>query len=463
MTSMNRFLITTLAEYQTKFWVRVGLQLQVLGHPVAFLSFDDRSSEMLVAHQFKVYSATKIPPPPDRELESIFKRFSVSQINYWLSHESFAFGNHDSRSKRRKLANYLLIASNACEDWAADGRTIVIQELGGFLSVVGSYFAARHHQLDNWFIEPSFFRGRMFFLRNDFAALKVPDDYEGRIPELMKQYLDSTLKRRELAIPRKDSHHYNPAWKKIVNFKNMQRLLQKVFDKYALGKKQEFHYIGHHLRTHARMLWSSYRLRKLYTPLSEVSKFVYYPLHVPGDVALTLRTPHLLDQLTLIDLVCRSVPASHCVAVKEHPAMIGAVDADRLRGLLHRYDNLFLLPPTTNNYEVFRKSDGIVSINSKSGAEAALLGKPVLVLGDAFYGTSPLVIRLDRIQDLPNALSTLLTRSGTPSNRYQIDRYFAAVWQRSFPGELYVPDPDNVQQFTNSLLEAVSTDLSADQ
>lgn len=55
---MNRFLITTLAEYQTHFWLTVGLKLRELDRQVAFLSFDDRSTELLEAAGFKVFSAT---------------------------------------------------------------------------------------------------------------------------------------------------------------------------------------------------------------------------------------------------------------------------------------------------------------------------------------------------------------------------------------------------------------------
>ena len=452
-----RFLITTLAEYQTVFWLKVGLELKGLGHDAAFLSFDDRSSEMLAARGLKVYSATQASSPPEGELDAALQRFGVTQLNHWLSHERFAFGITDSLAQRRKLGATLLAADAACRDWGGGGRTAMVQELGGFLSVVGSYFAARHNDMDNWFIEPSFFRGRMFFLRNDFAAPKVLDDHQGPTPESMRQYLDDTLRKSAIVIPQKDRHQYTTARRKIINLRNARRLVEKLADKYIHGKRQEFGHIGSHVCTHARMLWSSIRLSGQYTPIEQADQFVYYPLHVPGDMALTLRSPHLLDQLALIDLLCRSVPVSHKVGVKEHPAMVGAVDAKRLRELLRCYDNLFLLPPTTNNYEVLRKADGVISINSKSGAEAALLGKPVLVLGDAFYRPSPLVRRLDRLQDLPEALSMLVEGPVVRPGRDAIERYFAAVWDKSLPGELYVADADNVRRFTQSLLQSITS------
>lgn len=453
---MKRLLITTLAEYQTIFWLAVGKHLRALGHPVAFLSFDDRSSDMLVTHDFKVYSAVPRTQSADNNHEAIFQQFGVTHLNHWLSHERFAFGITNTPSQLRRFSEILNIADAACRDWGSNGDVVLIQELGGFLSVVGSYFAARRNNIDNWFIEPSFFRGRMFFLRNHFSALKVSDSYTGIIPDDVLNYLNETLQKGTIVIPKKDSHQYTTAFKKIINFRNARRLFQKLIDKYIHQKKQEFGHIGSYVLTHMRMLWSSYKLRSQYSDIGDGGNFIYYPLHVPGDMALTLRSPHLLDQLSLIDILCRSVPVSHKIAIKEHPAMIGAVDCRRLRELLRRYDNLHLLSPSINNYEVIRKAAAVVSINSKSGAEAALLGKPVLVLGDAFYGASPLVHKLNNIQDLPSALSTLLNQSQKKITREMIERYFAAVWFHSCPGELYVDDPDNVRIFSQSLIEAIT-------
>jgi hypothetical protein len=453
-----RPLITTLAEYQTRFWLPVGLKLRAEGREVAFLSFDDRSTEMLTAAGLQVFCGTQVEGVPrgdDPAVAALFERFGIDDLNFWLAHERFAFGLRDSVAMRRKLAATLLAADRVCAKWSRGGGAVMVQELGGFLSVVGSFFAARHHGLDNWFIEPSFFRGRMFFLKNRFSAIEIScGDSERGVPVEVERYLDETLASGAIVVPIKDRHQYTTARKKIVNWRNARRLMGKLADKHLLGKKQEFGYIGSHVRAHARMLLNSHRLRDHYTPLERLGPFVYYPLHVPGDMALTLRSPHLLDQLALIDYLCRSVPASHQIAIKEHPAMVGAVDASRLMELLSRYDNLALLPPTINNYKVLRSADAVVSVNSKSGAEAGLLGKPVLVLGDAFYRDAPFSTPVERLQDLSVELANALSSRRAKAPDRDTRRYFADVWDQTFPGELYVDDPDNVERFVVSLLKA---------
>ena len=454
MTS-PRLLITTLAEYQTDFWHAVGLSLRRRGHEPAFLSFDDRSTERLLADNFRVFPGIdeETRKAPAAALTDIFDRFGVHDLNYWLTHERFAFGLSDDAAMRAKLAGALVAGERACQELASEGPVELVQELGGFLSVVGSYFAARSLGLHNWFIEPSFFRGRLFFLKNSFGAMAIPHDRNVVLPEV-ERYLSETIESQSIVIPLKDRHQYTSARKKIINWRNFRRLIEKVVDKHVYGKRQEFSHLRDHVGKHAMMLLNSRRLSKHYDTLPSAKPFVYYPLHVPGDMALTLRSPTYLDQLSLIDLLCRTIPATHRLAVKEHPAMVGAVSAGRLLELRRRYDNLRLLPPTTNNYEVLRQADLIVSVNSKSGAEAGLLGLPVMVLGDAFYADAPFAHPIDNIKDLGAKMRETLSGGISPPDD-ATRRFFSAVWKVSYPGELYVSNERNIEAFVDSMLTAI--------
>lgn len=451
-------LITTLAEYQTDFWLQVGLKLKENGEEVAFLSFDDRSTEQLIAHGFQTFSLSPADfavDTSDANFSVVTSTFNMQNLNYWFSHERMTFGINDSTELRRKLIAYILFADRACAALRASGKTItMVQELGGFLSVIASFFAARKNGIDNWFIEPAFFRGRVFFLKNSFAAPSVNGNLVSEVSPEVKEYLEKTLASGAIVVPLKDQHQYTTAYRKVINWKNLRRLTTKLIDKYCKGKRQEFGYIGRHVAIHARMLRNSFRLRRHYQSLETLGQFVYYPLHVPGDMALTLRSPEYLDQLALIDYLARTIPHTCKLAIKEHPAMIGAVDATRLIELLTRYDNLVLLPPSTNNYEVIKKADALVSINSKSGAEAALLGKPVFVLGDAFYRNAPMVVAVEKLSDLTGFFASGFHTQKSVENDLMVGRYFETLWQNCHPGELYITDPERVQRFTTSLMEA---------
>jgi len=460
MTSNNIcFLISTLAEYQTKFWLHIGLELRSREVECQYLSFDDRSTEMLRAAGFVVYAYSEVPEKvklTQEELDTVFKKYSISNLNLWLSHERFTFGVRDSRRMQEKLARSLELANLASEELKSHGRKVaLIQELGGFLSVIGSFFAAKKNGVDNWFIEPSFFRGRMFFLKNTFSAPRISDWEKSEVSTELRVYLAETLDSRAIVVPVKDKHHYNIVVGKIANMKNLRRLSAKLVDKYLLGKRQEFGYILGHVKKHLTMLLNSLRLRYSYTPLAELDRFIYYPMHVPSDMALTIRSPEYLNQLALIDYLARAVP-HHCkLAIKEHPAMIGAIDANSIRKLLWRHDNIVLIAPSENNYTIMQKCEGVVSVNSKSGAEAVLLGKPVLVLGDAFYRNAPLVTPVESLSEVGRSMYVFSDRPET--NKKRIEKYFQSVWNATFPGELYVSDQRNIETFCDSLLAIEGT------
>lgn len=447
-------IITTLAEYQTRFWLEIGLTLKAQGQPVRFLSFDSRSNEMLGAAGLDFADATASACTAalgTRDPQEVCRSFGMDRLNFWLTHEKFAFGARDSEALMRKLAGTLLVADQAIRTVPAGEKVAMVQELGGFLSVIGSHFAALHHQVPSWFIEPSFFRGRMLFLEGDVAARKLPADMRATPDGAVQAYLQDTLDRSAIVIPEKDRHQYTTAFRKVVNFRNVKRLAEKVIDKHLLGKQQEFGHIGSHVYTHARMILASRKLAKHYTPVSQLGRFVYYPLHVPGDMALTLRSPEYLDQAALVDYLCRVAPPEVTIAVKEHPAMIGAMGAEPLLRLKQRYDRFHIIPPSTNNFEVLKQAAAVVTVNSKSGAEAGLLGQQVLVLGDAFYRNAPFATPVDSITGLGAALARVLDGSDAPPARERTLEYFAALWGETLPGDLYVTDPANIATFAASL------------
>ena len=457
--SSDIILITTLAEYQTRFWIPLAQRLRRAGREVQLLAFDDRSAEMAEANGIPVVNMYRTglqhgSSVEDRgAFEARVTSYGLDGTNFLFSHERVTFGIRDAAALRKRFMIYSNAMEATLDQLAARGqRAVVVQELGGFLSVIACYFAAKRREIRNWFIEPSFFRGRLYYTLDSFAAPDTMAAPTAAVSAGVREYLDETLRQRAIVIPQKDQHQYAAAFNKIANARNARRLVEKLWDQFALGKHQEFGHNLRHARAHAAMALGASRLRKLYSPMPE-TPFVYYPLHVPADMALTLRSPEYLDQVATIDFLLRTIPDTHVLVVKEHPAQIGAIAAGRLFELARRFDNFVLLPPQTNNYAVLGRADAVVSVNSKSGAEAVLLGKPVVVMGDAFYRSCPLVFAAERLKDVPGRLREALHAKGfDPADAAP---YFETAWRKSFPGELYVTSPQQLDIFAASLLSAV--------
>jgi len=456
------FIFTTLARYQTEFWVKVADQLQAKGYGTAFIAFDDESREILENTDHLTYALGKQEIDVEYRLNSepldYIESFGVENIHFWLGHEKSAFGLFDEKVQLNKLAACLRLADEALSQLNSEFESVeMIQELGGFLSVIGSYFAARKHKVNNWFVEPAFFRGRLFFLKNTFNAIKISVDSTLRPSEETDNYINDTLSSGAIVIPIKDKHQYSKAFEKIMNTKNIKRFGEKLAKKYFLGRHFEFGHIRHHLFTHMKMLVNSARLKKLYTDLNELGDFLYYPLHVPGDMALTLRSPEYFDQLALIEYIARNLKSGQILAIKEHPALIGSMNCSRLLQLLKENQSIKLLNPEINNFEVLKSCSAVVSVNSKSGAEGALLGKAVFVLGDSFYKDAPIVSRVNSLKDLSTQIRCFdpcCTKNLQEND--VIKNYFENVWRQSYPGELYFLEQNNYDIFVASLLAVVS-------
>lgn len=455
--SRHEYLITTLAEYQSAFWSGVARRLVDRGEAVSFISFDDNSTATLRAEGFKVFALSPedwTAAPSKAQIEARLSAFGVEDTPYWYAHEKWNFQQWDDAALDRRLYLYLGLSEAALADVAGAGRKpVMVQELGGFLSVIAAYHAARRAGVDNWFVEPSFFKGSCFWLRNTFAARSGFAVDPDRIEPEAVAYLDQARTQQTIVIPLKDKHQYATPARKVLNLRNLKRLIEKTADKYLHGKRQEFNHLGAVVRRHLGTLAAAWRLRKAYTPLAGLEPFVYYPLHVPGDMALTLRSPACLDQLSLIETISRQLPRGVRLAIKEHPAMIGALGAAEILGVLKRNRNVALIDPARNNYDVMSRCAAVVSVNSKSGAEALLLDKPVFVLGDAFYRGAGLTTDLHSPAELGPLLRDVLKTAAAPDLSRRA-AFFSAVWRASHPGELYVTEPRNLDTFARTLITA---------
>jgi hypothetical protein len=438
----------SLAGNQSKFFAALEPQLQGAGHRVVHICFHEGAAEDLRGHGHRVFNAFKQDAAATLPQ---FSDFGIEEIGLLLSHEKAAYELHDTAALTQKFRQHLGSIDSIFEILMKDSRPlVVVQELGGFTSVLATFYAARRRGIDNYFIEPSFFKGRFFFTQNSFRSPLVPE-LATEASDTVLEALNSIRASRTVVIPAKDKSHYRGVFRKIMDPRNIRRLVEKVWEKYILRRQEEFHHIGGHVRRHLRMLLNSMRLRKHYEDIPKENPFIYYPLHVPADFALTVRSPEYLDQLSLIDYLCRVAPVGHNVVIKEHPALVGSLSSSRVDALMARHDNLLLLRPTINNHRVLEQAEKVVTVNSKAGAEALLYGKPVIVLGDAFYRASEQVTAIDALRDVRNALNT-----ASVTDIGQTGIFFENVWRATWPGELYDLTPENITTFAASLTKYLS-------
>lgn len=447
---------TTLAINQTHYFLSLCLELEKVGFSTSIISFHEDSNKVIQDAGIKVYNVFEIFRVEktknlniEQEFSNLLAVYKIDCPNILLSHEKVTFDIKNTILLKEKFVLYFKALEDIFSDLQVKYKNdlIVFQELGGFASIISTFYVARHFDIDNIFLEPSFFKSRIFFVKNTFQSYKVMEETTEK-NLVVTEYLQRARKNKTIVIPKKDTTHYRHPIKKIINFHNIKRLFQKTFSKYLGGKQEEFNYIWSFVYRHIRMLTNRILLIKYYQNLPS-SKFIYYPFHVPMDVALTVRAPLFVDQYSLIDYLSRNIPDGFKLVIKEHPAMIGVVYYNRLKDLLERNDNIVLLNPDINNHEVMNKMELLVTVNSKTGAESLMLGKKVICLGDAFYNQSKSITLLDNIHDLYLAINKCLQKESPKG--LDIELFFQSTFNQTYPGELYYCTYDNIHSSVTSI------------
>jgi hypothetical protein len=90
--SPETILITTLAEYQTRFWIPVAQRLRAAGREVQLLAFDDRSAEMAeaegipVVNMFRTGLREGAPVDDQRAFAKRIADYGLDGSNFLFSH-----------------------------------------------------------------------------------------------------------------------------------------------------------------------------------------------------------------------------------------------------------------------------------------------------------------------------------------------------------------------------------------
>ena len=116
--------------------------------------------------------------------------------------------------------------------------------------------------------------------------------------------------------------------------------------------------------------------------------YVFYPMHCEPEVALSVYGREHQNQIETIRRVAQNIPLSWKLVVKEHPRSISYRSKKYCEKLLD-IPNLVFADPDTKPFYWNQKSRAVVTVSGFAGFEAAMVGVPVIVLGDASFSLLP--------------------------------------------------------------------------
>ncbi|MGQ0550165.1 MAG: hypothetical protein ACT4PY_10920, partial [Armatimonadota bacterium] len=212
---MRALLFVPLAHNQARFYLSVARHLRGRGHRVAFMSLHQPSLRQLRKEGFEALDVFDLIPAraatmTPADVVALAQHFGMENVSRLISHEKAAYEISDTDYLLRKLAGYTLAMDDALQILTTrlGDHLAVVQELGGFLAALAAFYVARRRGIDVIQIEPSFFRGRVLFLRNTLSALSIEEPSRRPVTPEVRSYLEDTLRERRIVIPSKDAHHY---------------------------------------------------------------------------------------------------------------------------------------------------------------------------------------------------------------------------------------------------------------
>jgi hypothetical protein len=193
--------------------------------------------------------------------------------------------------------------------------------------------------------------------------------------------------------------------------------------------------------------------RRLYQPVLFDRPFVYFPLHVTDDYKIKGIIPHCQDQASIAEQVADALPQGYDLVIKEHPMSIGRNGLGMLRRLARRPD-VVLVDPYTSSHELIRRSAAVAVISSTVGLEALLYAKPVLTLGQPFYGGYGVTVDVDSFREIPAQVPAVLRFR---PDRERILRFLHAAMCACLPGTpVLVDDSDENARTLAASLESAA-------
>jgi hypothetical protein len=128
--------------------------------------------------------------------------------------------------------------------------------------------------------------------------------------------------------------------------------------------------------------------------------YAFFGLHVQPESSIDVWAPFFSNQLWVIELLARSIPPTHRLLVKIHKSDA----ANYSRGYLDRmqsFPGVKLVAPFADTRQFIEKAALVFSIQGTIGLEAALLGKPVISLGESPIVLFPNASPIGKISELP--------------------------------------------------------------
>jgi hypothetical protein len=383
---------------------KLAEQLSLQGHSLIFVTDKIASSK---TGNFEVINILEVPKGDDLiELQS---RFPFSFYKFIVPERAFS-----DYSSFRKYMRYSNISDKEVEFWLTSYANAFIYIFETYnidcvienapdcfipplIAKIANYYRVKYYSihLSYWHKD-----GVFFFDKDNWTSSHLENYYHecrmNRI-NLDKVHLDSVFKEKKATWFSRDPQHkdrvlqylnrrksYNPLsykhWFQRLIFRNVNRVLIKNGINWMndIGSQ----------------------------------KFVLYPIHISPEASLLGNTPELADQLSVIKNISMNLPWGVMLYVKEHPHVLEGHGLDyRFYKSISNLNNVRLLRKELSVNSLIQDDNfiAVVGLNGTVCIDAVIMKKPVILLGNPYFGFAECFVKLNKWEDLFHEI-TLIQR-----------------------------------------------------
>jgi len=192
-------------------------------------------------------------------------------------------------------------------------------------------------------------------------------------------------------------------------FSTKTNLYKNRYANYGRTRKNVLkHKISHFLRKKYRF---SFINRNFEKTLGNNPRFIYFPLQMEPERVLLVSARYYTNQISVITNIAKSLPVGFQLYVKEHPIMsIWGWRSTNFYKQIMDLPNVKLIHPSVSSDETISKSSLVITIAGTAAQEAAFQHKPAITFTDQIYSILPSVYKLNKIEELPEAIRTSLEK-----------------------------------------------------
>jgi len=148
-----------------------------------------------------------------------------------------------------------------------------------------------------------------------------------------------------------------------------------------------------------------YMKKKLLNKFQEKMPYVYFPLAVDMERNSLIDAPFFTNQTEVIRTIAKSLPINFKLVIKENPGQVSREwrKISEYKEIMEIPNTIFIHPEYPSK-ELIRDSSLVISLAGTTPLEAAFYQKPAIVFGDVIYSLIPSIIKVEKLEQLPELI-----------------------------------------------------------